>query len=152
MSQTDGKLTPGDYRQITAWLVGSMAVAAACATLTANIVAGSDARVIVALWLSGAASLGLLSGYTTGASKEAGAASEFLKYLSGGVLIPLLGGAAGLVQGSETITKSYLAGPQAVFHPIAVVGGFLIFYGLFAAVGIVIGIYSRGKEISINLK
>lgn len=44
-------------------------------------------------WLAGAASLGLISGFTTGASAQTGAAAELLKFISGGILVPLVGGA-----------------------------------------------------------
>jgi len=120
---------------ITIFLFIAFILGVVVADVAANEVASSEVRVVVALWLSGAAALGLLSGYTTGASDQTGTASEFLKFVSGGVLVPLLGGAAGLVQGSEKASESYsyldgqlvekvtaTSGPlhATVFHPLAV--------------------------------
>jgi len=70
---------------ITAFLALAFFVGAAVAIGIAVWIAPAEARLILALWFSGAAGLGLLSGYTTGMSTESGTASEFLKFLSGGV-------------------------------------------------------------------
>ena len=37
---------------------------------------GLDSRTIIVVWLAGAGALGLLSGYTTGASEQTGTAGE----------------------------------------------------------------------------
>jgi hypothetical protein len=136
-----------------------------CAYLAAISFTNCEEHLLAALWFSGAVALGFISGYTTGASKYVAISSEFLKFLSGGVLVPLFGGAAGLIQGPEKVIESYryvddqlikkvveTSGPLHAMHPLAVLGGFLVFYGFFAVVGILVGVYHRTKrDISISI-
>lgn len=157
---------PEESGTITVILVAAFILAVVSAILTASIVASPDTRHLITLWLSAAGALGLLSGYTTGASDENGTASEFLKFLSGGLLVPLFGGVAGLVSGSEKVTESYryvdgqlvekVTDTQGALqtiasHPMAVLGGFIVFYSVFAAAGIVLGIHHRSKGVKIEM-
>jgi len=127
---------------------------------------GTERWTLIAVWAAGAGLVGLLSGYTTGASEQTGTASEFLKFVSGGVLVPLIGGLATLVrQPSTTIERSVYSGtqlmqkttevilsnPNAPFVPLAVLGSFLIPYCALAVIGILIGISHRQAGISIKL-
>ena len=129
------------------------------------IVAVTDTISIVAIWLVGAGGLGLLSGYTTGASEKTGSASDFLKFVSGGVLVPLLGGVAALLRGSqkttethryedglvvEKITSTSSSFQDAISHPLVVLGGFLLLYSIFAVIGIVVGIHYKTKGFVIK--
>ena len=93
----------------------------------------------ISLWLAGAGALGLLSGYTTGASSQVGAASEFLKFVSGGILLPLFGGIA------TTLSN------ESIFYSLEIIGGFLFFYSLFAIIGLIVGAKSRTDGIEITL-
>ena len=113
-------------------------------------------------WLCGASALGSLSGYTTAVSKGTTSGNELMKFLSGG-LISLVGGAASflrtttkevtekeyvdnLVKKQEFTSGSSVEGPET----LVVVGSFLFFFCLFAALGTVVGAYikkSRGAEI-----
>ena len=128
----------------------------------------SESLVIVATWLAGARALGLLSGYTTGASRATGTAGEFLKFLSGGVLVPLVGGIAGLLQRPQKITERYtyagdqlvekitetaLASPFPLFQPLVILGSFLLVYGLLAIAGIILGARHRVENfVEIQMK
>jgi len=49
------------------------------------------------LWMAGAVALGLVSGFTTGLSKQPGSGTEFVKFLGAGILVPILGGLAALL-------------------------------------------------------
>ena len=51
------------------------------------------------MWLAGAAAIGLLGGYATGASEKAGTATEFTKLLGTGLIVPVLGGHVNLPKG-----------------------------------------------------
>ena len=100
-------------------------------------------------------------------SDQTGTGTEFLKFLSGGLWVPLLAGVAGLVRGSEKVTESYRyadgqlvekvidtpgAVESAASHPMGVLGGFILFYGCFAAVGIVLGIHHRSRGVRIKMR
>ena len=82
------------------------------------------------------------------------------------VVVPLLGAAAGLVQGSSRTVETYrYANDQVVekvvetsrlleplaLHPIAVLGGFLALYSFMAVVGILLGVYHRKKGAEIKI-
>jgi len=119
------------------------------------------------LWLSGAAALGFLSGYTTAASTSTTPGNELMKFLSGSVL-SLVGGAANfvlsttrqvtenqfennLIKKQEVTSTTTTQGPET----LAIVGGFLFFFCLFAALGTVVGSHYRkvGQvELMINTK
>ena len=103
----------------------------------------------ISLWLAGAGALGLLSGHTTGASSQVGAASEFLKFVSGGILLPLFGGIATLLSGSGD-TANTLSN-ESIFYSLEIIGGFLFFYSLFAIIGLIVGAKSRTDGIEITL-
>ena len=128
---------------------------------------GLDGRTIIVVWLAGAGALGLLSGYTTGASEQTGTAGEFLKFLSGGVLVPLVGGIAALVRQpertterstyvgdhvTEKITEVTLPSQAAHFHPLLVLGSFFVAYSVLAIIGIRLGVAHRAGGISIKMK
>ena len=106
------------------------------------------------LWLAGAAALGLISGFTTGASSETGAAAELLKFISGGILVPLLGGVVAILQyrqGSkehyvyeagqlaEKTIEATLPADFAFFHPLWVLALFFVGYCSFALLGVLLG-------------
>jgi hypothetical protein len=146
-----------------------LATFAILALVIASIVAGpllfvaSDELMVIAMWFAGAAALGLLTGYTTGASEQPGTAGEFLKFLGAGILVPFIGGVASLLQRPQVTTESYTyVGTQVaqkltevknlsgvgVFHPLSVLGGFFALYGLSAILGIVIGARHREKGVA----
>jgi hypothetical protein len=148
---------PTDSGWITVFLALAFIVGAGVATGVAVWIAPSEARLIVALWLSGAASLGLLSGYTTGVSTENGTASEFLKFISGGVFVPLLGAVGVLVSSQrdterQSLEKVTEASAPAAFFPLAVLGGFLAFYSFFAMAGIILGVWHRSRGVWIKMQ
>ena len=127
--------------------------------------AGSNSS--IALWIVGAAALGLLSGFVTGASEQQGAGAEFLRFLSGGILVPLLGAISSLIQLpqkttehfsysadqiTQKITETTIPLPGGYVQPLSIVGTFMLAYSLFAIVGIVVGIHRRkaGQEIKFR--
>lgn len=127
---------------------------------------GMGVPVIVTAWLGGAAALGVLSGFTTGVSDHTGTASEFLKFLSGGVVVPLLGGLGAMIGQAQRTTESYVydgdnvlqhvteAGLDSVttsLYPLGVFGGFLLAYSLSAVLGIILGAKFRTGGISIRV-
>lgn len=131
------------------------------------LVRPASAAFIVAVWLSGAAGLGLLSGYTTGASTQTGIAGEFLKFVSGGVLMPLVGGIATILrQPQTTIERSTYVGERltektteiafasqlAHLYPLGILGGFVLLYSVFAIVGIRLGVVHREAGTGIKLR
>jgi len=121
-----------------------------------------------AVWLAGAAGLGLVTGYTTGASNRDGTVADYLTFLSGGVLVPLLGAAAGLTQSTETMSETYTYYDDTMqvatkvtetvhqtahgyLYPVVVIGGFLAAYSALAIGGLLIGAYHRGNGFVIKL-
>jgi len=127
---------------------------------------GMGVPLLLTVWLVGAGALGLLSGFTTGASEKAGAASEFLKFLSAGVVIPLLGGMGTMMgqhptttetfqyadgQVIQHVTQSALDSAEAVLYPVGVFAGFLLVFGLFATFGIILGAKFREGGIFIKM-
>ena len=151
-------------RVTTAALAGFFVVGVGAAVGVASVVAAQDLRWTLALWLAGAVGLGLISGYSTGASKKTGSTGEFLKFVSAGIVVPLLG-ATSIVQGSKVVSESITyvqdqvatkvtdtsgVSYEAGIHPLAVLGGFFLFYGAFAATGIVIGIHHRKSDFDIE--
>lgn len=121
---------------------------------------------ITVLWLAGGAALGFLSGFTTGASEQTGTAAEFLKFLSAGVLVPLIGGVTALLRApqitKETTTstagvteKVITTGPSTegiLLHPLSVLGSFFLVYSLFAVLGIGVGMFTREKGHVIKIR
>jgi hypothetical protein len=118
---------------------------------------GSSTRTQTA-WVLGGGILGLLSGFVTGASNQPGTAGQFLAFISGGVLVPLFGGAVALMQFRQGTMESYTYSGEQVLtkttqiqlpaniehvHPIWVLGSFFIAYGLGAILGILAGMYLR---------
>jgi hypothetical protein len=127
---------------------------------------GVGVPVIVTAWLGGAAALGVLSGFTTGASEHTGTASEFLKFLSGGVVVPLLGGLGAMIGQAQQTTESFVYDGEKVLqhvtqvgldsvttslYPLGVFGGFLLAYSLSAVLGIILGAKFRVGGISIRV-
>ena len=120
------------------------------------------------VWAAGAAAFGLLSGYTTGASKQPGTAAEFLKFLGAGIIVPLIGGIVSLVQRPQTVTENYKYYPGGTLteskttattypetgflHPLFVFALFLCVYGLFSVLGIMLGSRHRQSDVTqINI-
>lgn len=131
-----------------------------------RLLSDSPVLFVLAMWLVGAGALGLLSGFTTGASSQAGTAAEFLKFLSGGIVVPILGAVAALLQQrqktvesftytgdqiTEKVTEVTIPSQFAEFHPLWVLGSFLFAYGFLAVLGIVLGVSCRNKKFMIKL-
>ena len=103
----------------------------------------SDESHILAVWLAGAAGLGMLCGYTTGASEHTGAGTELIKFLGAGILVPLLAGIATLLQRPQKTAETYTYTPSdqvatkvvdttfpaesALSHPLLILGSFFLF-------------------------
>lgn len=101
------------------------------------------ATTIARTWFAGAMVLGLLSGFTTGASKETTAGSELMKFLSGAIIAPLLGSVVSLTSPtSPALTPA--------IHPMWAVGAFFLGFGSAALLGIMIGMAFRTKDLEIN--
>lgn len=109
-------------------------------------------------WTAGGAALGLLSGFVTGASEEQGSGAEFLRFLSGAIVLPLLGALPTLLEGPERVTERYVyAGDQVAekvvetrlieatgyVAPLHIIGTFLVAYSIMAIIGIVVGADAR---------
>ncbi|HUF68933.1 MAG TPA: hypothetical protein VMM79_09860, partial [Longimicrobiales bacterium] len=112
-------------------------------------------------WTAGGAALGLLSGFVTGASEEQGSGAEFLRFLSGAIVLPLLGALPTLLEGPERMTERYVyAGDQLAekvvetrlieatgyVAPLHIIGAFLVAYAIMAISGIVIGADARKAD------
>jgi len=110
------------------------------------------------LWVAGAAALGLITGFTTGISEQAGSGEEFVKFIGAGILVPLLGGVASLLVHKQVVTeKSEYTGtqltlkttttetptPDDMLHPIAVLGSFFAAFGVLAVIGLIAGMLLR---------
>lgn len=109
---------------------------------------------ILVIWLAGAAALGLVTGFTTGASQKAGAAEQLMGFISGGILVPILGAVASLLKQPETTTSVItITNPPTEMHPLWVAGSFFALYSIFAIIGIVLGVRRRNetKDGGINL-
>jgi hypothetical protein len=117
------------------------------------------------LWGAGAAGLGLLSGFSTGATTELSSKTEFVKYLGAGVLVPLIGGLGALVDKAEKVTeKSVYVGTTLVekttttlseplagsLHPLAVLGSFFGLFAIFAILGIVVGVLLKKEGFELK--
>ena len=123
----------------------------------------SSNRSIELFWLAGAAAIGFLSGFTTGASTNAGSGMEFVKFIGTGILIPILGGAGTLYIGEkayteknvysssdnliEQTTNTATSFPNALLHPLAVMGLFFAVFALLAVIGIVAGAALREAKL-----
>jgi hypothetical protein len=118
------------------------------------------------LWLAGAAALGLVSGFTTGASSQTGAGAELLKFISGGILVPLLSGVVAILQyrqGSkehyqymgdhlvEKTTEATVPTDFAYFHPLWVLALFFVGYCSFAVIGVMLGQALQAAGFSIKV-
>lgn len=117
---------------------------------------------ILTMWLLGAAALGLVSGFTTGASEQAGAAAQLIAFISGGVMVPILGGVATLLKQPETTTETNTySGEQLLqkitaitatsqaseLHPLWVAGSFFAVYSIFAIIGVAVGVRRRNGTV-----
>lgn len=146
-----------DFEKREVWAVVGVLVTVVIASLIAYT-STSIAPPILTMWLAGAAALGLVIGFTTGASETAGAASSMIGFISGGVLVPVLGGIAALVKQPETTkeTSTYLEDhvvtkvvevtaqlPATELHPLWVAGSFFAVFSLAAILGIGLGVRRR---------
>jgi hypothetical protein len=96
-------------------------------------------------WFGGAMALGLLSGFTTGASQETGAGTELMKFLAGAIIAPLLGSVVSLTSPTSTA-------PTPTIHPMWALGAFFLGFGSAAMLGILIGMLFREKKLEIKQK
>jgi hypothetical protein len=120
------------------------------------------------LWTAGAAALGLLTGFATGLSQDAGSGKSFVTFVGAGILVPLLGGVGALFERTQAVTeKSTYAGTQIVekttttmtslsegsYHPLAVMGSFFTVFAILAIVGIIGGILLRdGGDLELRTR
>lgn len=108
----------------------------------------------VRLWIAGAMALGFAVGLTTGMSATAGASAEFIKFVSAGVVVPVLGGIGAFLTSREEVLESFryeeaelvehskttvTAFPDELLHPFSVLGLFFAGFALCAVVGITVG-------------
>ena len=134
------------------------AVVIIVASLSGSGILGDPTPSISVLWAAGAAALGFLSGFTTGLSKAEGISTEFVKFIGAGILVPLVGGVAALLNKSETVIESSTYSgtlistkhtttvawfPEPLLHPMAVLGSFFVAFGIFACLGVVSGTLIR---------
>jgi len=132
-----------------------------------SIIPVASASRLLSIWLAGAAALGLLSGFTTGASKQPGISGEFIKFLSGGILVPLTAAIATALKGPATTTETYeylgelvakkvtevTTPPQMdLLSPLSVLGSFFVVYSLLAILGILLGASQKKKSDGIVLE
>lgn len=112
----------------------------------------------VRLWLAGAMGLGFSVGITTGMSNQPGSAQEFLKFASAGVMVPIFGAIAALLEKSQEVkevsrydgtqliertTNTVTSFSNGLLNPFAVLGLFFVGFASFAALGIATGILLR---------
>lgn len=110
------------------------------------------------LWTAGAMALGLSVGLTTGLSNKDGSGQEFVKFVSVGVVIPVLGAVGALLvkrdgvserwtyDGTvlvEKITTTETSFSNDLLNPFSVLGLFFTGFAVFAVVGIVAGVLLR---------
>lgn len=126
--------------------------------LTGWVMPVGGAGVPMRLWIAGAGALGLVSGLTSGLSKQPGSGTEFVKFIGAGILVPILGGVAALLAKTQEVAeKSTYSGTQLVekttrtvtflsdgsMHPLAVPGAFFVAFALLAVLGIIAGALLR---------
>ena len=139
--------------------VGALAFLAVVLVLAGVLGPSNDAA---RLWTAGAMGLGLSVGLTTGLSKQEGSSREFMKFVSAGVVVPILGAiGAFLVKNEEVSELSTYEGTQLVekttttvtsfsndlLQPFAILGLFFGAFALLAVVGITSGILLRRAGI-----
>jgi hypothetical protein len=122
-----------------ALLVSVVLLAGSCALVD------SSTTSIGSVWFAGAGVLGLLSGFTTGASSETGAGSELLKFVAGAIIAPLLGSVVSL-------TSVASPAPATAIHPMWALGTFFVGFGLAAVLGVLFGMLLREKGHEIKMK
>lgn len=116
-------------------------------------------------WITGAAALGLVSGLTTGLSENPGSGTSFMTFLGAGLLVPIIGGVAALLEQTVEVTeKSTYLSDQLVekttmtvtsfsdgsVHPLAVLGSFFLVFGVVAVLGIVGGALLRESGLTVK--
>jgi hypothetical protein len=112
----------------------------------------------IQLWMAGAAALGLLTGFTTGASADLGSGKEYVKFVGTGILVPIFGAVGTLLERTQKVTEnSTYSGAQLVekitttltplaegsLTPLTALGSFFVAFALFALLGIVGGVLLR---------
>ena len=121
----------------------------------------TPARDGLLLWTAGGAAIGLLSGFVTGASEAQGSGAEFLRFLSGAIVLPLFGALPALLEGperttersvytgeqlTEKVVETGLIDPASYVAALHVIGAFLVAYSIMAIIGIVIGSDARKAD------
>ena len=133
---------------------GKVLVAAGgAAVIVMAVVAALQASPMM-LWVAGAAALGLLAGFTTGLSQQTGVGLEFVKFLGAGLVIPLVGAVAVILNKTQSATETYSYSgtnldkkvtltqtefPDKLSHPLAILGLFFSAFAIFAVVGVIAG-------------
>jgi hypothetical protein len=157
---------PTDGVKLIAFLVAATVGLIALVTVMNSSVVTPSASTVAIIWLLGAGAVGLISGFTTGTSKQTGMGTEFMKFLSVGIITPMIAGAVTLLEFRKgTIETWTFEGEKMTghstgvsipagyehFHPIWVLGGFFLMYGFFAVVGAVLGIALRKAGFDIEI-
>jgi hypothetical protein len=127
-------------------LVGALAVA--------YLILRSPTAIVLTIWVMSAAALGLLSGFSTGASQNVSPRLQVVTLLSTGIIVPILGGIVALLEQPETTTETntysgeYLIkkvteitvpNQATELHPIWVAGSFFAAYCIAAMIGSAVG-------------
>lgn len=121
-----------------------LAVAATAGLLVVSwFLVDPTGALIARMWFAGAVVLGLLSGFTTGASQQNGAGLELMKFLAGAIVAPILASVVSL-------TSPTGPAPAPTIQPMWAVGAFFLGFGSGAMLGIMIGIYFRDKDLEIK--
>ena len=109
-------------------------------------------------WLAGAAGFGLLAGFVSGASEQAGTSLELTKLLGAGLIVPIIGGIGGLVDKTQTVietmqydgeqligktTSTIITLEEGRMPPAEMMGGFLFVFCVGAMFGMFGGIKIR---------
>jgi hypothetical protein len=157
--------TGGDIGSKHWWVCFSVFIALILIALISQFISGISNWKYLSIWLTGAGAIGLLSGYTTGVSKQKGVTGEFMKFISGGILVPLVGGIATLMKEpvnnierysytdnvlTEKITSTTLQSQNTHYDALVILGGFLLVYCFLATIGIYLGVKSQGEKIILN--
>jgi hypothetical protein len=131
--------------------------------LVVTYLSASSVPPILGMWLLGAAALGLVSGFISGASEKEGTAEHALGFLSAGVVVPILVGIAALLRAPQTTTEQTTYDGEHItkkvvdivnktevteLHPLWVVGSFFVVFGLSTIVGIALGVRRRNETIN----
>ena len=118
--------------------------------------------------MGGAAAIGLLTGFATGASKKAGSTGEFVTMVGTGILVPILAGLSEFLGKTQKTTEysTYLEShlvektttivnqpSSGSISTMAALGSFFLAFSLLAVIGLIGGsLLRKGESVELPFK